>query len=213
MKLTGLQFNPFGEMTYILWHEDGQDAFVVDPGMMERDEQEVFASFVEQHRLNVVKVLITHVHVDHVPGTAWVKERYGASVEFCQDDEFLLKLLPMQYKAFGLNYIHDPFVADKFLSDGDVIKLVDDEIKVLSVPGHSPGSIAFYVPSKGILLSGDAIFAMSIGRTDLPGGSYDQLVNSINEKIMTLPEDTVIYPGHGSCTTVGEEKRYNPFIK
>jgi len=213
MKLTRMQFNPFGEMTYVLWHEDGKDAFVVDPGMMDRSENEYFADFIEKHQLNVTKVLLTHIHIDHVTAAGWVKEKYNASIEFGQKDEVLLTLMPQQIAMFGLRFDYKPFSADNYLADGDCITLNGEEIKVLATPGHSLGSLSFYAPESEKVLTGDAVFNMSIGRTDLPGGNYDQLIKSINEKIMTLPEGTVIYPGHGDCSTVKDEKMYNPFLK
>ncbi len=208
-----MQFNPFGEMTYVLWHEDGKDAIVVDPGMMSGHECDTFASFIDTHSLKVTKVILTHIHIDHVAAVWWVKEKYGASVEYCQGDEVLMQVLPQQVAMFRLNIDFKPFASDSYLNDGDIIMLNGEEIEVLSTPGHSPGSISLYAPLSGKLLSGDALFNMSIGRTDLPGGNYDTLIHSIKQKIMTLPLDTVIYPGHGDCTTVADEKMYNPFLK
>lgn len=213
MKLTPMTFNPFGEMTYILWHEDGQDAFVVDPGMMDDFEKGIFSSFVETHALKITKVLLTHLHIDHVMGAQWVADKYHASIEYNSKDEILSGRLTDQAIMFGLNLRVDKLCADANLVDGDTLTLNGEEIKVLETPGHSLGSLSFYLPESNKLLSGDALFAMSIGRTDLPGGNFDQLINSINKKIMTLPESTVIYPGHGDCTTVGDEKMYNPFLK
>lgn len=213
MKLTRMQFNPFGVMTYILWHEDGKEAFVVDPGMMDEYERDVFSSFIKSHSLKLTKVLLTHIHIDHVPSAAWAKAQYGASIEFNEHDAFLQKNIHLQYLMFNLKGTPEPFEADRYLNDGDNLTLNGEEIIVYHVPGHSPGSLVFYSATSGKLIAGDAIFSMSIGRTDLPGGNYDQLINAINEKIMTLPEDTVIYPGHGECTTVKDEKLYNPFLK
>lgn len=213
MKLTRMQFNPFGVMTYVLWHEDGKDAFVVDPGMMDNVERERFSSFITSHELKVKKILLTHVHIDHVPAVQWVKSQYSATIECSQLDEFLIELLPQQYKMFMLPYNGEKFSVDRYLDDGEELSLNGEVIKVLHVPGHSPGSLAFYLPECDKLLSGDAVFYMSIGRTDLPGGSYETLILSIKEKIMTLPEDTVIYPGHGDCTTVADEKCYNPYLR
>lgn len=200
-------------MTYVLWHEDGKDAFVVDPGMMDEVERERFSSFITSHGLKVKKILLTHVHIDHVPAVQWTKSQYGATIECSQHDEFLIELLPQQYKMFMLPYNGEKFSVDRYLDDGEELSLNGEVIKVLHVPGHSPGSLAFYLPECDKLLSGDAVFYMSIGRTDLPGGSYETLIESIKEKIMTLPEGTVIYPGHGDCTTVADEKCYNPYLR
>lgn len=213
MKITRLQYNPFGEMTHVLWHEDGKDAIVVDPGMMQRQEQEHFDFFVSSHNLKITKIILTHIHIDHVLGASSVKEKYGSSIEFHASDDFLLSAMPQQIHMFGLHIDYKPFVADRYLSEGDTLLLNGEKIKVIETPGHSLGSISLYAPSSNAIIVGDAVFKLSIGRTDLPGGNYSQLIGSINEKIMTLPGDTVIYPGHGDCTTVDDEKMYNPFLK
>lgn len=213
MKVTRFIVNPFAESTFVLWQEDGKNAFVVDPGMCNEYEREQFAEFIEQHNLNITKVLLTHVHVDHVLSVAWVAQKYNASIEFCQGDDFMRAVVHEQIAMFGLRIHFEEFEASHFLNDGDILQLNNEEIKVITTPGHSLGSLSFYSNESKKIIVGDAIFAMSIGRTDLQGGNYEQLINSINKKIMTLPEDTVIYPGHGDCTTVGDEKRYNPFLK
>ncbi|MBQ0070130.1 MAG: MBL fold metallo-hydrolase [Bacteroidales bacterium] len=213
MKITPMTFNPFGVYTYVLWHEEGKEAYVVDPGMMDDFERGIFSSFIESHNLNLTKVLLTHLHIDHVMGAQWVADKYNASIEYNSKDDILSSRLTDQAIMFGLNIRIDKLNADVNLKEGDLVMLNGEPIKVLETPGHSLGSLSFYIPESGKLLSGDAIFSMSIGRTDLPGGNYDQLITSINEKIMTLPAGTVIYPGHGDCTTVKDEKMYNPFLK
>ena len=213
MKITRLVVNPFAESTYMLWHEDGGDAFIVDPGMIDDYERDQFARFIDSHKLNVTKVLLTHVHVDHVLAVSWMVEKYGASVEYSKDDDFMRELIPEQIRSFGLRCEFKQFDATRFLVDGEVLDLNGEKIDVIAIPGHSRGSLSFHSSESKKVIAGDAVFAMSIGRTDLAGGNYEQLINSINTKLMTLPEDTVIYPGHGDCTTVGEEKRYNPFLK
>lgn len=213
MNITRLLFNPFGENTHVLWHENGKDAFVIDPGMMNDDENDFLATFLQSHNLNVTKVLLTHLHIDHVTGAVWTARKYNATIEYNEKDQMVSEHLSAQAAMFGLNIRIEPFVADVFLKDGDSLYLNGEEIKVLETPGHSPGSLSFYLPESGKLIAGDTIFEMSIGRTDLPGGNYDQIISSIKTKIMTLPGDTVIYPGHGSVTTVADEQKYNSFLK
>lgn len=213
MKITQLVVNPFAESTYILWHDDCKDAFVIDPGMCNEYEREQFADFIASHQLNITKVLLTHVHVDHVLSAAWVANKYNASIEYSESDDFMREVVTDQIAMFGLRINFESFNATRFLHDQDTLNLNGEMITVLSTPGHSMGSLSFYSQDSKKVIVGDAVFAMSIGRTDLQGGNYDQLIESINKKIMTLPEDTVIYPGHGDCTTVGDEKRYNPFLK
>lgn len=213
MKITPMTFNPFGVLTYILWHEDGKDAFVIDPGMMDDFEQGVFSSFIETHKLNLTKVLLTHMHIDHVMGAQWVVDKYHTTIEYNSKDEILSSRLTEQAMMFGLKLRLDKLNADVNLVEGDTLTLNGEKIEVLETPGHSLGSLSFYLPDSGKILVGDVVFNMSIGRTDLPGGNYDQIISTIKEKIMTLPEGTVIYPGHGDCTTVHDEKMYNPFLR
>ena len=213
MKVQSMLFNPFGEMTYVLWHEDGKDAIVIDPGMMHPSEKEVFSSFIEQHHLNIIKVVLTHVHIDHAIATTWVASNYNANIEFNDKDIMLLSRLNEQAAMFGLNITVDDFVATRNLKDGDMLDLNGESIQVLETPGHSQGSICLYAPQSNKLISGDTLFAGSIGRCDLPGGNFDQIIESIKTKLISLPAETVVYPGHGDCTTIAEEKRYNPYVR
>ena len=213
MKITSLIFNPFQESTYVLWHEDGKDAFLVDPGMMMQAERDLFAEFIERHHLNITKIILTHIHIDHVIGVAWASKKYGASIEFSEQDNAMLNIMNLQVAMMGLDVKFEQFDASNYLHDGDLLNLNGETIKVLEVPGHSRGSLAFYAPQSKKVITGDALFCGSIGRTDLPGGSYEQLINSITSKLITLPDDTDVYPGHGECTTISQEKRFNPFLR
>lgn len=170
MKITPMTFNPFGVYTYVLWHEEGKEAYVVDPGMMDDFERGIFSSFIESHNLKLTKVLLTHLHIDHVMGAQWVADKYNASIEYNSKDDILSSRLTDQAIMFGLNIRIDKLNADVNLKEGDLVMLNGEPIKVLETPGHSLGSLSFYIPESGKLLSGDAIFSMSIGRTDLPGG-------------------------------------------
>ena len=204
--------NPFGENMYFLWDEASLEAVVIDPGMMREDECKMVTDFIAEHHLKVLHVLLTHMHLDHVTGARWLADKTGADVCACALDANLGRELPEQVAQFHLKFECEPLTIDRILSDGDTIPLGDETIQVLHVPGHSPGGLAFYLPDSGVLIAGDTIFNGSIGRTDLMGGDMALLLNSIREKIYTLPDETIIASGHGPTTTVGDEKRFNPFV-
>lgn len=204
--------NPFGENMYILWDEASRDAVVVDPGMMREAEREMVTKFIEGQKLNVIHILLTHMHIDHITSARWLADKTGADVCACALDAQLGRELPDQVAQFHLKIESEPLVIDHILSDGDVLPLGEESIQVLHVPGHSPGGLAFYLPQSGLLISGDTIFNGSVGRTDLWGGDMAQLINSIREKILPLPDETVIASGHGPTTTIADEKRCNPFL-
>ncbi len=204
--------NPFGENMYILWDEASHEAVVVDPGMMRDGEREMVTKFIDEHNLSVKHILLTHLHVDHITGARWLADKTGADVCGSSLDNPLGQELPEQVAHFRINVEVEPLTVDRNLADGDTLQLGDETIQVLHVPGHSPGGLAFYLPQSALLISGDTIFNGSVGRTDLWGGDMAQLINSIREKILPLPDETVIASGHGPTTTVADEKRFNPFL-
>ena len=204
--------NMFGENMYILWDEETHDAVVVDPGMMRDAEREMVDKFIKGQELNVKHILLTHLHIDHITGARWLADQTGADVCGSALDAQLGRELPEQVAQFHINIETQPLELDRNLADGDTIPLGDEMIKVLHVPGHSPGGLAFYLSQSGLLISGDTIFNGSVGRTDLMGGDMAQLINSIHEKILPLPDETVIASGHGPTTTIADEKRCNPFL-
>ncbi len=212
MNATMMSVNPFGENMYILWDEASHEAVVIDPGMMREGEREMVTKFIDEHQLNVKHILLTHLHVDHITGARWLADKTGADVCGSALDNPLGQELPDQVAHFRINIEVEPLTVDRNLSEGDTLPLGDEIIQVLHVPGHSPGGLAFYVPQSNLLFSGDTIFNGSIGRTDLWGGDFAQLINSIREKILPLPDETVIASGHGPTTTVADEKRCNPFL-
>ena len=204
--------NPFGENMYILWDEASHEAVVVDPGMMRDGERDMVTKFIDEHNLSVKHILLTHLHVDHITGARWLADKTGAHVCGSSLDNPLGQELPEQVAHFRINVEVEPLTVDRNLADGDTLQLGDETIQVLQVPGHSPGGLAFYLPQSALLISGDTIFNGSVGRTDLWGGDMAQLINSIREKILSLPDETVIASGHGPTTTVADEKRFNPFL-
>ena len=212
MNATMMSVNPFGENMYILWDEASHEAVVIDPGMMRDGEREMVTKFIDDHQLNVKHVLLTHLHVDHITGARWLADKTGADVCGSALDNPLGQELPDQVAHFRINIEVEPLAVDRHLADGDSLPLGNEIIQVLHVPGHSPGGLAFYVPQSNLLFSGDTIFNGRLGRTDLWGGDFAQLINSIQEKILPLPDETVIASGHGPTTTVADEKRCNPFL-
>lgn len=204
--------NPFGMNCYVLWSGPGGDVIVIDPGMMSQSEKDMITSFIDGNNLRVTHLLLTHCHVDHAFSARWLADHYGVAVEAGAKEDVIASQLPLQAARFGLKIDSTPLVIDHCLAEGDVITLADEPIEVLETPGHSPGSLSFYCRESSVVFTGDAVFQSSIGRTDLLGGSYSVLLDSIKTKILTLPADTVIAPGHGDTTTVSDEQVYNPYL-
>lgn len=213
MEIIQLTVNGFGENTYILADPATKECAIVDPGVSNREEQEALVKAIEKYGLKPTHLINTHLHVDHVLGNKFVKEHYGLKIEAHRDDEFLAKRVKTQAEMFGVGNAVEDVVIDTYLEDGDTISVGNGSLKVIAVPGHSPGSICLYCAQSHFVLTGDALFANSIGRTDLPGGDYKTLINSIDTKLMKLPDNTEVFPGHGPSTTIGTEKKYNPFLR
>lgn len=209
LKIQSFVFNPLQENTYILYDETGE-CVIIDPGCYEQDECRELAGFITDHKLAVKLILNTHCHIDHVLGNYFVKEKYKVSLLIHTNELPVLKAVKAYAPSYGLHQYSEA-EPDGFLNEGVNVQFGKQSLKVLFVPGHAPGHVAFLSESGKILLGGDVLFYNSIGRTDLPGGNYDTLINSIHEKFFTLPDDITVYPGHGPETTIGYEKRTNPF--
>lgn len=212
LKLKEFTFNPFGEVTYIVWDDRSLEAAIIDPGMDTPEEEAVLDNFIADNHLNVKYLLLSHLHIDHVWGVPHVKDKYGVEITAHNDGGYLGAIINAQAQMFGLKKSPGNIKIERTITDGDKIVLGDEALEVLHVPGHSPGGLVFYAPNEKFLIAGDVIFRNSIGRTDLPGGNYRQLVDGISKKILTLPPETIIYPGHGPATTVAEEAANNPFL-
>ncbi|MEY3821205.1 MAG: MBL fold metallo-hydrolase [Bacteroidota bacterium] len=210
IHIKAFTFSPISENTYVLYNDAGK-AIIIDPGCYFPAEEETLQNFIKEKNLIPIYLLNTHCHLDHVFGNKWVHETYGLELYLHPNEAPMLELAPVSGERWGLpfqNYdgsLH-------FLNDGDKVLLDDFEIQVILAPGHSPGSICFYMPEQGDLIGGDVLFRGSIGRTDLPGGDTETLLTSIREKLWVLPDETVVYSGHGIKTTIGYEKRNNPFL-
>ena len=212
MKISRFTMNPFGMNCYILWTASGGECIVVDPGMMTPDEKDMITSFIDGNNLMVKHLLLTHCHIDHACAARWLSVMYHVPVEANFKESIIAEQIPTQAGRFGLKIEALPLDIDQCLNDGDELTLGGEVIKVLETPGHSPGSLSFYIPDSSLVITGDVIFQSSIGRTDLIGGSFSTLIDSIKMKILSLPPFTVIAPGHGETTTVEEEKIYNPYL-
>lgn len=210
IKVDIFTFNPFQENTYVLSNETG-NAIIIDPGCYFSAEWEELKNHLEEKALTPQRLLFTHCHLDHVFGTPWVAAHYNLLPEFHKEEEAVMEMAPVAGAKYGLTF--DNYRGPvSFIEEGAEIKLGQDTLKVLFAPGHSPGSICFYSANQHFLIGGDVLFRDSIGRTDLPGGNHNQLLNSIRTVLFTLPDETVVYPGHGEHTTIGYEKKHNPFL-
>ena len=205
MKVHAFTLGPIQSNAYLLADEATRETALFDPGM----ESEPVAEVLVRERLTLTAILNTHGHFDHVFGNAYFKAKTGAPLLMHRADLDLVKRLEEQSMYFGFRATPSP-PPDRFLEEGDLVQVGGIRLRVLHTPGHSPGGICLV--TEGTAFVGDTLFAGSIGRTDLPGGSAETLFTSIREKLMTLPDDTVVYPGHGPATTIGHERRHNPFL-
>lgn len=204
-------FNPVQENTYVVYNELGE-CCIIDPGCYFGSEEKELKDFIEMNKLKPVYLLNTHCHLDHVFGNRFVSQTWGLVPHIHKDEEQMLAMAPASAQMYQLpfeNY-EGPL---EFLEDGSVIRIGADELYVFLTPGHSPGSISFYSMTGKFLISGDVLFHGSVGRTDLPGGDFKTLVQSIKSKLYILPEDVIVHPGHGESTTIGDEMKSNPFVK
>lgn len=212
MTVKCFEFNMFPVNTYVL-SDETNEAVIIDAGCYYDDEQEMLKQYIECNGLTVKHLLNTHLHLDHLFGNAFVARVYGVKPEASADDEFLIPKVKDYCKMFGLGLNEEVPAIGKYLADGDEVIFGNTSLKVLSAPGHSPGSLVYYCEKDSCLFCGDVLFRGSIGRTDLDKGDYKQLINSISNKLFPLPDQTKVYTGHGDATTIGNEKMNNPFFR
>ena len=213
IKIQSFPCNYFEENCYILYDET-KEAVIIDCGCLHPKEEERLSSFIKANGLTPKHLLCTHLHLDHIFGNAYVFKTYGLTPKAHKADITNLPSLQKQADGMGLQRnMNEVPIDENYLEEGDVIHFGESTLSIFEVPGHSPGSVAFYAEQDAFVISGDALFRESIGRTDLWGGNYDQLLSSIREKLLSLPENTVVYAGHGPQTSIAHEKKYNPFLR
>jgi hydroxyacylglutathione hydrolase len=211
LKIKSFVFSPIQENTYLLYNEFN-NCIIIDPGCYFDAEKEQLTQFIKQMALQPKMLLNTHCHLDHIFGNKYIADTYGLVAQIHPNEKMVLEYAPTSGLMYNLPFDNysGQFI---YLKEGDTILLDKDGLSVIEAPGHSPGHICFYSKAQHFLIGGDVLFNRSIGRTDLPGGNHQQLLNSIREKLFVLPDETIVYSGHGPTTTIGEEKRENPYLQ
>lgn len=212
MKVAIFQFAIFGINSYVVYDPDTRCCAIIDPGMTNCKEENAIVDFIDRNKLSVKYVINTHLHIDHAVGNEFLKDKYNVPVLAHELDRPLGERMLLQAQMFGLPERFKNVEISEYLHDGEIIKIGNGELKVICVPGHSQGSVALYDEKDNFVIVGDALFSGSIGRTDLPGGDYDQLISSIRSRLLTLPPQTIVYPGHGPYTTIAQERQHNPYL-
>lgn len=210
MKVAQFTFNAFQENTYVLY-DDSSECIILDPGCNNESERQQLVKFIEDKELKPVKLVNTHCHIDHVLGNKFISEKYNLELEAHEGEIPVLAANDAVSGMYGIPYEKSPAIGKYIEADIDYL-FGNSVLRTIFTPGHSPASLSFYEANSKTLIAGDALFQMSIGRTDLPGGDYDTLIKNIKEKLLVLPEDTIVYSGHGPSTTIGNEKANNPFL-
>lgn len=211
MNIASFTFNDFSENTFVLC-DDTKQCCIVDPGCNNAQEESQLVDYIESNNLRPVRLVNTHCHIDHVLGNKIVADKYKLPLTAHKGEEIVLSNMDSISKMYNIPYKQSPEITE-FLDEGDILKFGNVELEVLFTPGHSPASISFYHRSTKQLIAGDVLFAGSIGRTDLPGGDYDTLIGHIKNKFMPLDDDVKVYCGHGPSTTIGAERKTNPFLQ
>ena len=210
LKIKVFTFSPIQENTYVVYNEK-KECIIIDPGCYFPEEQQELKNFIDKSALLPKWLVNTHCHLDHVFGNKFIAEQYDLTLHLHPLEEKMLQLAPASGLMYDMpfdNY-QGEFI---FLNEGDKIILGEDELEIIHVPGHSPGSLCFYCRKQNFIIGGDVLFNGSIGRTDLPFGDHEALVNNIRQKLFVLPDTVTVYNGHGPETTIGKEKKFNPFV-
>lgn len=211
MTIKRFTFNPLQENTYVIYKEKGE-CCIIDPGCYSLNERNELKNFIKEHHLRPKYLLNTHCHFDHLFGNKFIHDEYSLSLHLHSKEKEVFDNAPMAGLMWGLPF--DQYKGELiYIDEGNTIALEDDVLEVLFTPGHSPGSISFYSREQQYIIGGDVLFRTGIGRTDLPGGNFQTLIKSIQDKFFLLPDDVVIHPGHGPSTTIEYEKNNNPFLQ
>ncbi|MFI3248792.1 MAG: MBL fold metallo-hydrolase [Rikenellaceae bacterium] len=211
MNIAVLVFNPVQENTYILWDETSE-CVIIDAGNFGANEDSALENFITSKGLKPVMAINTHGHFDHTMGVEFVKSRYNVPFAVSSQDNYLFEAMPEGTNVYGFTLGKMPKGGDIDLDTTEELKFGNTTLQVIKTPGHTPGQVSLYEPQNKVLFTGDTLFKESIGRTDLPGGDYPQLMDSILNKIVPLGDEVTVYPGHSSSTTIGHETLYNPFV-
>ena len=212
MEINQITFNPFQENTFILWDET-RECIIIDPGCYEENEKEYLRNFIESNNLNPVKLINTHCHIDHILGNKFVSEEWNIDLYIHKEDIPLIENAGEIARTYGFTEYKGSPYPKYFLGEGEVLEFGNSKLNILFTPGHSPGHICLLNTEQNLIIAGDVLFNGSIGRTDLPGGDYDTLINSIKTKLLCLQDDAEVFCGHGPSTTIGKEKFSNPFLQ
>jgi hydroxyacylglutathione hydrolase len=211
-SVVGLTFNPFQENTFLVYDETGE-CVIFDPGCYDAAEREVLHTYINEHRLNPVRLINTHCHIDHIFGNATVANTYKLDLEIHSGEQVVLDNVPKVANLYGLTIEEPSPQPGRYIEDNELITFGNTTLKAILTPGHSPASLSFFCEADRFLIAGDVLFFQSIGRTDLPGGDHQTLLDSIRERVYPLGDDVTVFPGHGPQTNVGYEKKHNPFVK
>ena len=211
IQIKKFTFNLFSENTFVLWDDGSLECAIVDPGCNDSSEELILESFIIENNLKTKYLINTHCHIDHILGCEFVKNKFNPIYLAPELDIPLIQNATMQASYVGIDFSIS-LLPDEYLSENKKLQLGKSELSFIFTPGHTPGEFCIYIPDIKSCITGDVLFFDSIGRTDLWGGNYDVLIKSINEKLLSLPDETIIYPGHGESSTIGREKKLNPFL-
>lgn len=211
MKIVKFTFNPIQENTYLAI-DDKKNVVIIDPGCYFEEERQLLRDYISKNNLTVRALLNTHGHLDHIMGNAFIKREYDVDLYLHEKDVITLQMGERSAQMYGLNQFESSPMPDVFIKEGETLTFGDISFEVLFCPGHAPGHVVFYSPKDELVINGDVLFKGSYGRVDLPGGDFNTLKESITKKMFTLPDNTLVYTGHGPETTIGEEKKSNPIL-
>ena len=212
MKVRTFVCNMLRENCYLVYDEISREAAIIDPGFYWDEEKRKFVKFAEENDLHIKYLLCTHLHFDHIFGTTFIEDAYGVKLSASLEDSAWITNFAQSAARFGIQPNTMPRPVGHPLHDGDALTLGAETLRCIATPGHSAGGMCFYAPDSGVLFAGDTLFQGSIGRTDFADGSYAQLIGSIQKQLLTLPAETVVYPGHGDPTSIEDETKYNPYL-
>lgn len=212
IQIQKFTFNLFSENTFIIWDDESKECAVVDPGCSDKQEESILERFIIQNNLIVKYLINTHCHIDHILGCEFVKQKFNPIYYAPELDVPLIENAKIQADMVGMEF-SSSILPEKYITEEEVLMIGKRKLNFLFTPGHTPGEFCIYIPEIKTCITGDVLFFDSIGRTDLWGGNYETLIKSINEKLLTLPDETIIFPGHGEQSTIGREKKFNPFLQ